>query len=150
MTNQPIPIDQKLPTDQRRRMVIAGGVAIALVGLGLATLAFFGAASSRPNALMSGLRVAGLSGYDVRDAMGSDVGHVIAVETDGHGRTRFIRAALNGGEQVRIAAFRARLDQQAETVNLTIPVAAIVTDPSALIAGAPVVTVADATDQPTS
>lgn len=150
MTDQPFATDQAHAVEQRRRLVIAGVAGIVVVVLGLAALAIDSGARSGPDTLMSGLRVAGLSGYGVRDARDRDVGHVIAVETDQHGRTRFIRAALNGGEQVRISAFRARLDRAAETVNLTVPVAAVVTDPSALIATAPTVTVADATDKPTS
>ncbi|MBI1361786.1 MAG: hypothetical protein GC155_16040 [Alphaproteobacteria bacterium] len=128
--------------DRRRLLFIAAGLGVALMGV--AALAFFTASHPRPDTLMSGLRVAGLSGYDVRDTSDRDVGHVIAVETDRHGRTRYIRAALNGGEKVRIAAFRARLDRSAETINLTVPVAAVVTDPGAVVESGPSVDVADA------
>jgi hypothetical protein len=38
---------------------------------------------------------------------------------------------------VRIAAFRAQLDRRDQAIDLTVPVAAVVNDPGALIAPAP-------------
>jgi sporulation protein YlmC with PRC-barrel domain len=86
---------------------------------------------------MSGLKVSGLAGYMLRDSDGRDVGRVVNVEADAKGRTRYVHAVLNGGEDVRIAAFRAQLDKKGQAIDLTVPVAAVVNDPGALIALAP-------------
>jgi sporulation protein YlmC with PRC-barrel domain len=128
-------------TDNQRRLIIGGVVGtVALAGAMTAVAMTPGAvsgASSHKQQHMSALKVSGLVGYVVRDSDGREVGRVVDVQTDDKGRTRYVRAALNGGEDVRIAAFRAQLDSRGHAIDLTIPVAAVVNDPGALIAPAP-------------
>lgn len=122
----------------RSRGIIGGAGAVAIAAVLVVAAAAMVAEPARDGArLMSSLRVAGLAGFRVVDSRGRTVGKVLRVETDGRGRTRYVRARLNDGEKVRVAAFRARLDRRARTVDLTVPVASVMTDPGALIAPAP-------------
>ena len=122
--------------DRQRKIIIATAAATTLAALGLATL-IMAPNPSNETQHMSGLKVSGLSGYAVRDSDGRDVGQVREVQTDATGRTRFIRATLNGGEEVRIAAFRAELDAVGKRIDLTVPISAVVNDRGALIQSAP-------------
>ena len=122
--------------DRQRKIIIATAAGTSVVALALATLVMAPHPSEAPQH-MSGLKISGLSGYGVRDSDGRDVGHVIEVQTDEQGRTRYVRAALNGGEEVRIAAFRAQLDKVGKRIDLTVPVSAVVNDTGALTQPAP-------------
>lgn len=67
---------------------------------------------------MSGLRVAGLAGYEVLDRSGERVGRIIKVEADSLGRTRWLRIALDEGGEAKVASFRADLDQINKLISL--------------------------------
>ena len=122
--------------DRQRKIIIATAAGTTLAALGLATLVMAPNHSNEPQH-MSGLKVSGLSGYSVRDSDGRDVGEVREVQTDATGRTRFIRATLNDGVEVRIAAFRAELDTVGKRIDLTVPISAVVNDRGALIQSTP-------------
>lgn len=127
--------------DQQHKIIIGvvGGT-FALCSAMTAMAMTPGIAGSGPSAKqqhMTALKVSGLAGYTLRDSDGREVGRVVNVEADAKGRTRYVHAVLNGGEDVRVAAFRALLDRQGQAIDLTMPVAAVVNDPGALIAPAP-------------
>lgn len=122
--------------DRQRKIIIAAVAGTMVLGGAMTAAAVTPGMTSDHDSQrqhMSGLRVSGLTGYMVRDSDGREVGRVVQVEADTQGRTRYVHATLNGGEDVRIAAFRAQLDKQDQAINLTIPVAAVVNDPGALI-----------------
>lgn len=90
------------------------GIATGLLAATLA-LATGGMASSPSNepVRMSELRIEGLAGYPAYDRFGTPVGHVISVDADHKGRTRYVRIALDDGGEVRVASFNAWLDGDA-------------------------------------
>lgn len=77
---------------------------------------------------MSGLKVSGLSGYEVLDSVGARVGEVIRVDADYKGRTRYVRVALDQGGEVRMAAFRAYLDKPNRQVEMILPADLIIAE----------------------
>ena len=121
--------------DRQRKIIITTAAGTTLAALGLALLIMAPTSSSAQQ--MSGLKVSGLAGYAVRDSDGRDVGQVLEVQKDVQGRTRFIRATLTGGEEVRIAAFHAELDRAGKRIDLTVPISTVVNDTGALIQSAP-------------
>jgi hypothetical protein len=88
----------------------------------LAALATGGMAAAPPNepVRMSGLKVDGLAGFAVIDLGGSSVGHIVRVEADSHGRTRWLDIALDAGGEARVASFRAYLDAPRREIALTL------------------------------
>jgi sporulation protein YlmC with PRC-barrel domain len=127
--------------EPQRKILIAAAVGVLAVGSAMTAVAMTpGAAAGHDGTkrqYMSALKVSGLAGYLVRDSAGREVGRVVDVQTDEKDRTRYVHAVLNGGADVRVAAFRARLDRAGRAIDLTVPVAAVVNDPGALIAPAP-------------
>lgn len=77
---------------------------------------------------MSGLKVSGLSGYEVLDSAGARVGEVIRVDADYKGRTRYVRVALDQGGEARVAAFRAYLDRANRQVDMILPADLIIAE----------------------
>ncbi len=67
---------------------------------------------------MSNLKVTEIAGYDVLDLNGARVGEIAHVETDGQGRTRWLRVDLDAGGEARVASFRADLDAKHRRVSL--------------------------------
>jgi len=125
-----------------KRQILIAGASLVLAGGVLATAAAMTprapvAAKPVKPALMESLKVAGLSGYRVRDSSGAEVGRVLAAETDNRGRTRYVRFELSDGEQVRIAAFHAYLAPDLEEVDLTLPIDAVLHDPGAVLEDGP-------------
>jgi len=88
----------------------------------LAALATGGMAAAPPDepVRMSGLKVEGLAGFAVMDRAGSPVGHIVRVEADSHGRTRWLDIALDAGGEARVASFRAYLDAPRREIALTL------------------------------
>jgi hypothetical protein len=130
---------EAIVTDNQHRLIIGATIGTLVLGGAMTAVAMTPGvtAMGHHERHMSGLKVSGLTGYALRDSDGREVGRVVNVQTDARGRTRYVRAALNGGEDVRIAAFRAQLDRDDHEIVLTVPVAAVVNDPGALIAPAP-------------
>jgi sporulation protein YlmC with PRC-barrel domain len=125
--------------DRQRNILIGAAAGVLTLGAAMtvATTPGMSGQSDLHRPHMTALNVSGLAGYVLRDSDGREVGRVVNVQTDTRGRTRYVHAVLNGGEDVRIAAFRAQLDRRDQAIDLTVPVAAVVNDPGALIAPAP-------------
>src|SRR5690606_4088462 len=70
---------------------------------------------------MSGLRLEGLAGYRVVDRAGRPIGEIDHVEADYKGRTRFVHVDLDAGGEVKLASFRAWLDDKTRTISLDLP-----------------------------
>jgi hypothetical protein len=88
----------------------------------MAALATGGMATAAPDhpVRMSGLRIEGLAGHTVIDLAGLKVGKIIEVETDSHGRTRWLVIALDSGGEARVASFRAFLDAPRHVIAVSL------------------------------
>jgi hypothetical protein len=93
---------------------LAGVLAIATGGMAMAP--------PEGPVRMSNLKVSGLAGFDVVDESGVHVGEVISVDTDRRGRARWVNVALDQGDSVRLASFRAWLDAGEQKLRLQLPV----------------------------
>ena len=105
--------------DLDRPLVVRGALAGAIF-LGLASAGLAMATPGGP-ARMSELRLQGLAGYDVLDSRKQHVGQVIRVDSDRSGRTRYLHISLDGGGEVKVAAFRAYFNARKREVELMLP-----------------------------
>lgn len=125
----PRPVAEKAPRVWRTAVVSGALAALPLVAFAVTTavLIQLPIADATPNepANMSSLKVQGLAGYPVHDSNGALIGEVERVETDDQGRTRYLRIDLTGGREARLSAFRARLDEEAERIDLVMPLYAV-------------------------
>jgi hypothetical protein len=95
----------------------------ALGAAGFLALAAGGLAMATPGAptRMSELRLNDLSGYAVVDSQKERVGEVIKVSAGPKGRARQLHIALDGGGEVRVAAFRAYFNPRKREIELMLP-----------------------------
>jgi hypothetical protein len=70
---------------------------------------------------MSELRLQGLAGYDVVDSQNAHVGQVVRIDADRSGRTRYLHISLDGGGEVKVAAFRAYFNPREREIELMLP-----------------------------
>lgn len=91
----------------------AGSVAAAVLLMG-------GMAFREPGAAfrMSATRITSLDDYSVSDWNGVPVGKIASVETDDHGRTRWLAINLHEGGVARVASFRTDLDAGRRAVSV--------------------------------
>lgn len=128
---------------QPARAWIAAAFAPPFAALALAVAVQLPAPAGSEPATMSGLRIEGLAGYPVHDVSGVRIGEIRQVETDRHGRTRYINMQLSDGREARLAAFRARLDPAEERIDLVMPLYAVeqaVAAPAVMAAARPLAT----------
>lgn len=116
--------------------------AAPLASLAMAVATQLPAPKDSEPSTMSGLRVDGLAGYSVHDAVGLRIGEISDIETDHEGRTRYLRIRLDDGREARLSAFRAHLDEAGDRVDLMMPLYAVERTIDASPNAAPVVTAA--------